>query len=164
MGLIEQLVKQRNLRIRCPSCDDEFSVAKAKLFDATSALPDFAKHYVTEQRLELKQEREALAAARSQAKHRPKITAEAVGIGKVVEKVAPSLKGFPATSGDCRSLFEPIDYVIFRGLSKTGTVDSIAFVDVKSGQARLTESQRAIKEVIAAGKVSLVVEEHRGIR
>lgn len=162
MGLIEQLGKQRNLRISCPSCGDEFPIAKARLFDATRQLPDFAKTYVTEQRHTLKREREELAAARKQAKQRPKIAAEAIGVGKVVEKIAPSLKGFPAASADCRSLFEPIDYVVFRGLSKTGRVDSIAFVDVKSGQARLTESQREIKAAITAGKVSLVVQEHRG--
>jgi predicted Holliday junction resolvase-like endonuclease len=45
-------------------------------------------------------------------------------------------------------LFDPIDYVIFEGLSQKGTVDKIFFVDVKTGNARLSKKQKAIKEAV----------------
>ena len=44
---------------------------------------------------------------------------------------------------DCRSLFEPIDYVAFDGMTTTGKVDQIAFIDVKTGASRLNSHQRA---------------------
>jgi predicted Holliday junction resolvase-like endonuclease len=64
------------------------------------------------------------------------------------------LKGFKLDPNDCRSLFDPIDYVVFNGLSKTGKVDSIVFMDVKSGEARLSKKQKAIQNLVEASKVT----------
>jgi predicted Holliday junction resolvase-like endonuclease len=50
-------------------------------------------------------------------------------------------------------LFEPVDYLIFSGLTGRRKVDALYFVDVKSGAARLTAKQRIIKEVVDAGRV-----------
>ncbi len=80
-----------------------------------------------------------------------------MGIGKIVEKIAPSLPGFPVNSADCRSLFEPIDYIVFRGLSTAGHVEAIYFVDVKSGNARLNTTQKQIRQIVESGKVRLLL-------
>ncbi len=61
---------------------------------------------------------------------------------------------FRFNHNDCRSLFDPIDYVIFEGLSKKGTVDKIFFVDIKTGNARLSSKQKEIKAVINGKKVN----------
>ena len=45
-------------------------------------------------------------------------------------------------------MFDPIDYVIFEGLSEKQKVDKIIFVDIKSGGARLTQKQKKIKQVV----------------
>ncbi len=53
---------------------------------------------------------------------------------------------------DCRSTGgDPIDYVIFKGLSE-GNVTEIIFVDVKTGGAVLTPRQKEIKDVINVQK------------
>ena len=92
-----------------------------------------------------------------------KIAAKAANIGKVVEKIAPSLAGFPALTEECRALFEPIDYVVFQGLRK-GVVDSLQFVDVKSGNAKLTTRQKEIRDAVEDGKVRLVVRKLPGVK
>ena len=76
---------------------------------------------------------------------------------KVVEKIGPSLPGFPLQPRDCRALFEPIDYVAFKGLSDRGVVDAVIFVDVKSGGAVLQPNQRKIKKAVLNHDVSLLV-------
>ena len=50
-------------------------------------------------------------------------------------------------------MFDPIDYVIFEGLSEKQKVDNIIFVDIKSGGARLTQKQKKIKQVVKDKKV-----------
>ena len=56
--------------------------------------------------------------------------------------------------GDCRSLFDPIDYVIFEGLSKKRKVERIIFTDIKTGSARLKTNQKEIKELVEKKKVN----------
>jgi predicted Holliday junction resolvase-like endonuclease len=81
-----------------------------------------------------------------------------VNIGKVVEKIAPSLPGFPALPQECRSLLEPIDYIVFRGLD-AGRIEAIEFVEVKSGKATLNPNQKLVKEAVEDGRVELFIAE-----
>ena len=79
----------------------------------------------------------------------------------VLENVLPSLPGFPV-GADCRPLFKPIDFVVFNGLSARGEVDSLTFVEVKTGKARLSAQQSQVRNLVECGKVRLVIAEHRG--
>lgn len=98
-------------------------------------------------------EEKALLAKRKQGIEKTEKGAESVNIGKVVEKIATTLQGFPAAPADCRSLFEPIDFMVFDGLVKTGRVDVIRFVEVKSGAAKYDEKEQALREkALAAGQ------------
>lgn len=47
---------------------------------------------------------------------------------------------------------KPIDYVVFPGMSENNTQE-IIFADVKTGNAKLTETQERIKYLIEIGKV-----------
>jgi predicted Holliday junction resolvase-like endonuclease len=157
MSVLSDLQRQRGLYARCPNCEGEFRLADAGLFEATKTLSERALQLLADRRDELKGERAKLVKRRESARTRPRIAAESVNIGKVVEKIAPSLPGFPVASSDCRSLFEPIDYIVFRGLSAHGRVDSLLFVDVKSGKSRLSATQSQIRSAVERGRVSLVV-------
>lgn len=160
MSVIGDLQRQRGLYARCPSCEGEFLLSRAPLFDATKKeLPQPALDYLKGRRDELADMRKDLAERKLAATTRPRIAAEAVNIGKVVEKIAPSLPGFPVVSADCRSLLEPIDYVVFRGLSARGRIDSLIFVDVKSGRGRLSNVQSQVKKLVECGKVKLIIAE-----
>ena len=165
MSVKEKLRRQRGLYARCPRCEGEFPLSKAPLFDATqNALPQPALDYLKGRRDELADMQKDLAARKLAAITRPRIAAEAVNIGKVVEKICPSLPGFPVASGDCRSLLEPIDYVVFRGLSARGRVDSLVFVDVKSGNGRLSNVQTQVKNLVECGKVKFIVAERPEVK
>lgn len=160
MPLLDDLRKQKRLFARCPNCDKSFRLSEARLFDATKPLPSDALAHLEDLRTGLTEEREELKRQKERAEHGAKVTAKAVNIGKVVEKIAPSLPGFPLAPADCRSLFEPIDYLAFKGLSARRSVDALVFVDVKSGRARLSPEQRQIKALVGAGKVELLLAKH----
>jgi predicted Holliday junction resolvase-like endonuclease len=162
MSLVRRLLETRGLQIRCPNCDGEFPVKQAQLFDSSGTLPRQAAILLQEGHDDISEQRDELRRRRKAAKEKPEIGATAVRIGKVVEKIAPALRGFPADPTECRSLFEPIDYIVFSGLSK-GAIESVHFVDIKSGRASLGRQQRIIRSTIEAGRVSLKVIDALGV-
>ncbi len=87
---------------------------------------------------------------------RPKITAKAVNIGFILERIAPAFDHFPFEHNDCRSIYEPIDYVIFEGLTTKGVVTKIIFTDIKTGKARLKNNQKEVKSLIQRKKVDFL--------
>ncbi|MFQ5885198.1 MAG: Holliday junction resolvase-like protein, partial [Thermoplasmata archaeon] len=78
--------------------------------------------------------------------------AEAVSVGKMVEHLVPILEGFEFEPADCRTLFEPIDLLVFNGLS-VSKVDLIAFMEIKTGEASLNPHQRKIRDAIRSNRV-----------
>ena len=84
---------------------------------------------------------------------RPQITTRAVNIGFILERIVPAFDHFPFEHNDCRSLFDPIDYLIFEGLNKRGVVSKLIFTEIKSGSARLNNNQKEIKELVKNKKV-----------
>jgi predicted Holliday junction resolvase-like endonuclease len=77
--------------------------------------------------------------------------------GKIHEQLAPLLPGFNYNPADARFLGNPIDYVIFEGYTEAkegkGSVRRIVLMDVKTGKAKLSDSQKKIKEAVESGAV-----------
>lgn len=82
-------------------------------------------------------------------------TSRVVLKGKISEEIVPLLPNFPFTISDCRFSGMPVDFIIYKGISKNN-IEEIIFLDVKTGGAALSSSQRQIKKVIEEGKVSWV--------
>lgn len=164
MPLLDELSRNASLKASCPHCDESFPLSEAQLFDALRPLSGAALEKLQAQQHALKEGRAELRERREHGPERSRVGAESGNIGKVVEKVAPSLPGFSLEPGDCRALFEPIDYVVFNGLTRKGRVESLRFVDVKSQGARLTQRQRRIQAAVEAGKVSLVIADPAGAK
>lgn len=136
----------------CPACDETMRLKDASLFYLDDFSPGAAERY--QQKLkEVKERRKALNDIRRNIPIRSQKGAEAVNIGFILERIAPSMMSFSFDHNDCRSLFDPIDYVIFEGLSRNGRVDRIVFADIKTGSARLQKKQKEIKEVVESNKV-----------
>lgn len=73
-----------------------------------------------------------------------------VRTGQIAEQLAPFISGFPYDPKKCHFLANPLDYVVF---DDTG----IHFVEVKSGESKLTEIQRRIKKDIEEKRVSFEI-------
>jgi len=75
--------------------------------------------------------------------------------GKTLEKLVPFLDKFNYDPHDVRWLGDPIDLVIFDGYSKNNgkNLDQIVFLEVKSGNSKLSPNQNKIKDVVERKKI-----------
>ncbi len=145
-SLIQALNKSK-LVAKCPHCGDEFRLSKSLLFDGRGKFPDKAEIRRLELFEELKDRATDLLEKQKRATTKSEKTAVAVGIGKIIEKIFPAHKNFDLIPSDCRFLAEPIDMIIFDGVSEN-KVDKITFMDVKTGGATLNKHQRQIRDAI----------------
>lgn len=72
--------------------------------------------------------------------------------GKTIEKLVPIVKKFGHDPHDVRWIGDPIDFIVFDGLSM-GEPKNITFVEVKTGNSNLTEKERKIKEIVEKKKI-----------
>ena len=145
-------LQQNGFKANCPTCGEGIKLKDASLFSVDNFNAK-AKQLLNEKKEELKMQREAISKKKSSTQQRVETTTNSVNMGFILERLAPVLEHFPFDKNDCRSLFDPIDYVIFEGLQKTGKVQKIFFVDIKSGKAKLKANQKAIKQMIEQKKV-----------
>ena len=75
--------------------------------------------------------------------------ASEVRLGLIGEHMAPFLNGWPWDPRQFRFLGNPVDGIQYND-------DEILFVEIKTGNARLSASQKKTKELVKAGKVSFV--------
>lgn len=119
----------------------------AGLFYLDDFSPEAEKLYqlkVAECKLREKQLREK----RKKISLKSEISTKAINIGFILERIAPSMKDFRFDHNDCRSLFDPIDYLIFEGLNKKSSVSKILFVEIKTGKANLTKKEKEIRNLV----------------
>jgi len=72
-----------------------------------------------------------------------------VRLGKIAENMAPFFTCWPYDPNTFRFLGNPVDGIQF-------TDDEIIFVEIKTGKARLSDSQKWIKKLVQEKKVSFV--------
>lgn len=140
-------LKSNHFKAECPQCSEKMDLSKTSLFDAESFTPE-AKELLKERKEINRERKEELKVRSGKTSQRIETTTQSVNIGFILERLAPALKGFRFDKNDCRSLFDPIDYVIFEGLNKTGSVQRIIFTDIKTGDARLKKNQKAIRKLV----------------
>ncbi len=75
--------------------------------------------------------------------------------GQMAEQLAPYLPGFPFDPTEIRFIGKPIDFIAFRGVAG-GTIEEVAFVEVKSGASALSKVERSLRDAIESGRVSWV--------
>jgi len=70
-----------------------------------------------------------------------------VRLGKIGENLAPFVEGWPWDPNSFRFLGNPVDGIQFNE-------DEIIFVEIKTGKARLSKSQKNFRDIVNSGKVS----------
>jgi len=148
--IIDKL-KYSELYAECP-CGGEFKLSDVILFDGTKPFPPEVKEVQERYEEELKQREAELEKSRKLATERATITTTAVNIGKNLEKVLPTMDDFRWQLPDCRFLGNPIDLVTFNGCCQN-KIESISFIEIKSGKARLNKNQRQVRDAVQDKKV-----------
>ncbi len=72
--------------------------------------------------------------------------------GQFSEQLAPFLPDFPYKPTECRFIGKPIDLMVFNGMDNKD-INEIVFVEVKSSGARLSPSERKLKEAVEKKRI-----------
>jgi len=144
-------LQSSNLVAECSHCSKEFLLSKAILFDGLGKFPDIAEQKRKQVLEELKERFDDLKKRKMSAAGAEKKAVE-VGVGKIIEKVLPAYRDFKLPLSDCRPLFEPVDLIVFNGASRM-QVDSITFLEIKTGESRLNKHQKVIRNAIEDKKL-----------
>lgn len=79
--------------------------------------------------------------------------------GQATEHLAPYINS-NYNPKDYKFIGDPIDYIIYEGLSEikeTDRIEKIIFMDIKTGGSNLTKTQRRIRDAIADGRVEFQI-------
>jgi predicted Holliday junction resolvase-like endonuclease len=149
---IIRTLEENNFYAECPCCGEPILLKDAGLFYLDDFSPEAEKLYqqkIQECKIrekEIREERKAIS-------RRSETATTTINIGFILERLAPSMKSFPFNHNDCRSLFEPIDYIIFEGLNKKNSVSKILFTEIKTGRANLTKKEKEIRKLVEGKQV-----------
>jgi predicted Holliday junction resolvase-like endonuclease len=136
-------------RVELDGRDEELSDRERLLRDSEKYLERNARNRVREI-LGSKTEVQALIRdANKDAVNRSRATL----LGKLLERVAPCFRRFAYDPRDMRCICDPVDYVLFDGLTVERQVRQIAFIEVKCGRSRLSSVQRSVREAVQSGRV-----------
>jgi len=149
-------MKSSRLYAECPRCLRESPLSKAILFDGLGDFPEPAEQRRREMLEESKARLEALRKRRASAGPGAEKKAIEVGIGKIIERIVPTYRGFDMPTCNCRPLFDPIDMIVFNGLS-IANLESITFMEIKTGQSKLNKHQLLVREAVVEHKVRFQV-------
>jgi len=148
-------LKNSGLYAECP-CGGEFRISDVLLFDGTKPFPPEALNSQKEYEDSLKQREVDLKKKKKLATEKATITTAAVNIGKSLEKILPTMDDFKWELPDCRFLGDPIDLITFNGLCRN-KIESISFIEVKSGRATLKDRQKWVRDAIQDNRISYKV-------
>jgi len=148
-------LQNSDLYAECP-CGAEFKLSELILFDGTKPFPPEVLELQEQYDEELLKRAAKLEKNKKLATEKATITTKSVNIGRIVEKILPMLEDFKLSIPDCRFLGDPIDLLTFNGLSEN-KVESISFIEVKSGKARLNKHQKMVKEAVEDHRVKYKV-------
>ena len=143
--IIDRL-KKSDLYAEC-SCGSEFKLSDLILFDGTKPFPPEVQDVQEKYEEELWKQNLKLEKNKKLTTEKAIITTRSVNIGKNLKKILPIMEDFKWQLPDCRFLGDPIDLLIFNGLS-VNNIESISFIEVKSGKARLNKHQKLVKEAV----------------
>jgi predicted Holliday junction resolvase-like endonuclease len=140
-----------DLYAECP-CGAEFKLSELILIDGTKPFPPEVLEIQEQYDEELLKRAAKLEKNKKLTTEKATITTRSVNIGKNLEKVLPIMEDFKWQLPDCRFLGDPIDLLTFNGLSDNN-IESISFIEVKSGKARLNKHQKLVKEAVEDNRV-----------
>jgi len=149
---IIQTLKENRFYAICPCCGKPFLLKDAGLFYLKDFSPE-AEQLYQQKLIECKTREKEIREKRKAILKRSETATTTINIGFILERIAPTMKNFPFDRNDCRSLFDPIDYIIFEGLSKRSSVSKILFTEIKTGKSSLNNHQRQIRDLIKRRQV-----------
>jgi predicted Holliday junction resolvase-like endonuclease len=149
-------LKSSPLIAQCPKCDEEFRLSDSLLFDGTMKFPDAAELVRMQLAEELSKQEKKLEKRKISVDVAAEKKAIEVGFGKIIEKFLPAYRDLDLQFTECRPLYDPIDVLVFSGLLNR-KVNNITFLEIKSGNAKLNNHQKMIRDAVLDKNVDMRV-------
>ena len=80
------------------------------------------------------------------------LRSRAVLSGHFSEQIAPFLPDFKYPPTECRFVGKPVDLIVFKGMDDKN-INEVVFVEVKSGNAKISAQEKKLKETIEKKRV-----------
>ena len=133
----------------------QLAIAHAKLETSLTPENSVPKEVYQSKVFELSQELQATQlmlkdTTKKFEESRGKQISERVRLGQVAENFSCFFEEFPYNRKETKALFQPVDLICFEE-------DEVIFIDVKTGNAKLSSKQRKIRDNIKAGRVRFEV-------
>lgn len=142
--IIEELQEYQS---SCPYCETKLKLSDVEVFDDKNFKEKSLEFYELELK-KVQKQKERIEDLQNGNYNWLTVNTKAINVGFILERIILTMDSFKYNHNDCRPMFDPLDYLIFEGLSDKGYVENITFVDVKTGNARLTDGQKQIKQTI----------------
>lgn len=144
--LVEFLREQRHIFGSCPHCQTVFRLADVKL-SYTTYKPDWKDQL--DDALEREEERLQEFELKAKELRAKAIEHERkVKLPKLLNKAVPMFAKRKIFPQDVKTLFDPIDFVVFDGMNNEDTVKRVLLMDNAAGNAREKALHESIKETI----------------
>jgi predicted Holliday junction resolvase-like endonuclease len=72
--------------------------------------------------------------------------------GQFSEQLAPYLPNFNYSPTECRFIGKPVDFICFKGMDNK-EIDEVVFVEVKSGDSKISTQEKNLRDAIEKKKV-----------
>ncbi|MFH0970557.1 MAG: Holliday junction resolvase-like protein [Candidatus Diapherotrites archaeon] len=150
-GFGEEYQEFRKILCLCPCCDEIVRVSDLRIFTKTPTpktwLDDYEKQMnVLEQNVESFEEKEANI-------RKIQIEKGQLGAEKVIRKaISPILKELKINPYDMKPILNPIDFVVFDGMTKNGTVDEILLLSKNLKNSPLNAQREQLNQVVKEKK------------
>ena len=144
MKVIDKIKEYNSI---CPHCEAKLNLSDVEMFEDKKFGTQSLEYYEAELK-KVQKQKEKIEGMQNGNFGWLANNTKAVNVGFIMERMVLTLNSFKYNHNDCRPMFDPLDYLIFEGLTEKGYVENITFVDVKTGNARLTEGQKSIKQTI----------------
>jgi predicted Holliday junction resolvase-like endonuclease len=150
MNVVAAFQEMKRIFGVCPCCGEVFRLSDATVFTRDPPpKTEFDRLREARERFERQEEKfhEEIASLREKATRKGWLQAR-----NRLRRIAPAFVGRGIDPQDVKVIFDPVEYVVFRGLNNKNT-EAIKFVDREPNSSRRERVLNSIKRVIRSGNL-----------
>jgi predicted Holliday junction resolvase-like endonuclease len=136
----------------CPCCEEIFRVSEMQIFYGKKPPKDWLDD-LRGRKKKLKEDTKSFELEKKKIIDKAIERSLSIRIGKTLEKIAPIIPQLGHHPSDVRGIYEPIDFIAFNGMFKKKDIDTISFIEIKTGASSLNRIQRRIRDAVNDGRV-----------
>jgi predicted Holliday junction resolvase-like endonuclease len=139
----------RQIFLVCPSCDEVHRLSDCKIYQKVKPSIDWKEKIDKEiERLEALEERlqEKIDAAKEAARIAGRKAAD-----KIVKKIDPIFHPLGLNCNDCKVIFHPVDFVVFRGMNNNHgdcLIKELVFLDKNNKAGQGLAIQKSVEKAV----------------